>query len=955
MKLLHQILLLVFCPLVIMGGIYLGQIEALLGRLDQSIKDRMQQSRMHFMEGLANILDHEARIVLLIDQDSLLGEALEVGDADTLFRKSRVVVDNVVDYLVFLDKDGIVISRGHDEFKFGDAFDDHGTVSRVLSGETVSGLGMLEDKVCLLYAQPVRLYDERIVGAVLLGVRLESYFQEYASIYPGEYLDFTLDGRVASSVLPKKELAHWDSIRFAVPLLEGGEVDVTLYQDHQKRRSQLSALRWNLLGLAAALALVLGIVVAFFVRWLVKPLKALITAMKAYSESQERLDVVPGQTKEVGELTQAFNLMVRHLEEKQASLEQTENKYRSIVENSLAGIYQSTVQGRFLSANPAMAELFDYESPERLITDVVDMKRQLYVRTEDWDKTRSLLLRDGFIKNLQLEYKRKDGKHIWISETMWLVRDEAGRILHIEGSIMDVTEVRRANELERQKIAAEAASNAKSQFLAAMSHEIRTPMNAIMGMVDLLNETTLTVEQRRYLHVFEEASDSLLALLGDILDISKVEAGQLRLEYVPVRLPDLLQSLLNVWEPRAGQKGLRLLSSVEEDVPDVVMGDPTRLRQVFMNLVGNAVKFTNTGEVSIRVEVDQGEAPSRAVKLRCAVRDTGIGISHEQLENIFERFTQADGSITRQYGGSGLGLAICRSLVELMGGRLWAESSKGQGSVFYFTVELRTCDALDREGKGAAPQILEEPSRPLRVLLVEDSDYNAFVVQAYLKKAPCIVDVAKNGRDGLARFTSGSYDLVLMDMHMPIMDGYSASSAIRAWEMDHGKARTSIVAMTAQAFVEDVERCLKAGCDLHLAKPLRKEHFFAELSRITSLRLHPDTEPRVERDYGRAVEAEPAPGPIQVAIDPDFIEIVPDYLKTVAANVRELKVLLGGDDMQPVRRLGHQMKGEGRAFGFGPISEMGHKLQMAAEDKDTVALQRVLRQLEDYLGRIEII
>jgi PAS domain S-box-containing protein len=587
----------------------------------------------------------------------------------------------------------------------------------------------------------------------------------------------------------------------------------------------------------------------------------------------------------------------------------------------------ATFDGRFLRLNPAWQRTLGYSVQELTESPFVE-----FVHPDDRAATvaeMEKLVTGEQTVSFENRYRARDGSYRWM---LWTATPFARDRL-VYAAARDITERKRAEEkIQRLKEAAEAANRAKSDFLARMSHEMRTPLTAIIGMGDVLDRTALSSEQRQYLASLQRAGGHLLALINDLLDLSKAESDHLTLENIDFSLFEVLEKTAEIIAVAAREKGVALRREVAPDIPAMLTGDPGRLRQVLINLVGNAIKFTSGGQVVIRVERDPDERDPCA--LRFSVADTGVGIPEDKLGVIFEAFAQADASTTRQYGGTGLGLAIAKRFIEIMGGHIWVESRVGAGSTFHFTARFGQCVAArgkERAAASAAPvrEAASDADRPLRILVAEDSEDSRFLLETYLKEAGHLLDFAGNGELAVEKFRSGSYDLVLMDVQMPVLDGYAATRQIRAWEREHARNPTPVVALTAYALETETAKAAEAGCTSLVTKPIK----FSELMQA------------IEKYAGCCCLV------VDPHIEPKLRGLIPGYIESRRRDLQTLRAALEASDYEIIRDLGHKMSGTGGAYGLPRITEIGLDLEKAAREHDPEGIRAQTDELARFLAR----
>ena len=745
----------------------------------------------------------------------------------------------------------------------------------------------------------------------------------------------------------------------------------------------------------------------------------------------------------------------------------------SIVTFSSDAIISKTLEGIITSWNAGAEQMFGYSAEE-----AVGQHISIIIPPDRLTEETYILehLREGeAIKHFETTRQHKNGKAVDVSLTVSPLLDAQGQVTGASKILRDISERKQLNEqLLRQSARADEANRAKTEFLAAMSHEIRTPMNAILGMADLLSESELSVTQRKYVEMFRRAGGNLLTLVNDILDLSKIESGHFELEQVEFELEDLVERTLDLIRPRAASKPIKMISRVAPGALGSFVGDPIRLQQILVNLLGNAVKFTETGTITLTV-VPDGTNPGR---VHFDITDTGIGIPPDKLESVFSDFVQAESSTTRRFGGTGLGLGICRRLVGRMGGELTVSSDFGKGSSFCFdvlfvpgsqsrlrghtrvtglvgkrvlivddnstnrlifgemcrvwgmeaaecgnarsalTVLEMACEnhepfdliIVDRfmgeaDGFELAAQIQEispkapilmatsdnvpgdqtrrrqlgiaeyavkpvgreellrlvckvlgsvdsreqecgtpseiagsDPgqSRTARILIAEDSDDNQFLLKEYLKNPAYEVTFVENGEMAVEKAQSQRFDLILMDMQMPVMDGLAATKLIREAELKEQRQPIPVLALTANALQADVQRSLAVGCTTHISKPVTKKAL------LTAINKH------IRPSGG----AEVSPAPV-IDIPPGLEAASRRYIQSRKAEVPHLIELAAEQNFAQLRILAHNMKGTGTSYGFPDLTRLGRLVECSAKEQNAGALSGQLRELSVYVQEAE--
>jgi len=617
-------------------------------------------------------------------------------------------------------------------------------------------------------------------------------------------------------------------------------------------------------------------------------------------------------------------------EQKQA--ERSLARLAAIVESSDDAIVSRDLNGVIQTWNAGADRLFGYRAEEIIGQPIALLLPPERIREEEQILKR--LLSGQWVERLETVRLTKDGRRVDVSVTVSPVKGDDGQIIGASKIVHDISERKRAEaELKTAKEAADAANLAKSQFLANMSHELRTPMNAILGMIDVALPKATDPTVRDCLQTAKGSADLLLTLLNDLLDSAKIESGKLELESAAFSLRRMLDQIARALSVRASEKGLYFYCRMPEGTPDVVIGDRMRLQQVLLNLAGNAIKFTERGEVGISL---RGTSEDGKTHLEFAVQDTGIGIPLAGQERLFQPFAQADATMARRFGGTGLGLSICKGLVEMMGGGIRVESEPGKGSMFSFTVELPSGAELPADFE--APVVIPTTaSAQLRILLVEDNPTNQKLATYILQDRGHLVEIAPDGQEAVVLARRNRYNVILMDVQMPRMNGLEATAEIRRHEETHGPV--PIIAMTAHAMRADRERCLAAGMNAYLSKPIDGHEMIAlvetwaagSFSAAAGTDLSPATPPQASLASTSAVfDSELALK--RCSNSPDIVrEMIQCFFGEVDRLLPQMHAAVEKGDLAEISRLGHRMKGTVVYLGAEPATQAALRVERSCE------------------------
>ncbi|MFN3784338.1 MAG: PAS domain S-box protein [Spirosomataceae bacterium] len=669
----------------------------------------------------------------------------------------------------------------------------------------------------------------------------------------------------------------------------------------------------------------------------------------------------PILSSESGEIEEVSGIARNVTTQKKAllSLQKSEEKFRNIIESFIDIYYRTDLAGNITMISPSVLTHTGY-SVQEVMGNKVD---KFFDNAVDSSKDIKSLLKSGSITNFEVNVKRKNGELRQFMLNIRMIKDAKGIPLEVEGVARDISELKKnAEDLIVAKEQAEHSLKVKERFLANMSHEIRTPMNGIIGMIDVLNETPLESKQKEYVETIKKSSETLLTILNDILDLSKIEAGKMELHLAPFILTEMLDRLVTLFRQRAQEKGNELAYWVADDVPPYWVGDSTRLLQIFSNLTSNALKFTEYG--SVRIDVRKVAQKGKKATIKVEVIDTGIGISPQNQALLFASFQQVDNSTKKSFGGTGLGLAISRELCRQMNGDMGVISEEGKGSCFWFTLEIKTTTIVPisenihtKEVKFSEYFIDYQP----RILLVDDNMINRKVASEILLKANCLVTTAESGQQAIQKVgQDATFDLILMDIQMPEMDGIETTQRLREI---HGKKLPTVVAMTAYSMQHDRERFLSLGMDDYIPKPIRAQSLLqkvreimlgtrekqaqqAEIDASTITDKEITSLPYTLPDTIEAFDMEVVKGLFEMVGEETLVSVYEDFITEATEQIQTTKEAYKLGDVVQIQRELHTLKGNSGTIGLMRIHEVTKDIEVPAKEGNLMDFEAKITVLE---------
>jgi PAS domain S-box-containing protein len=678
----------------------------------------------------------------------------------------------------------------------------------------------------------------------------------------------------------------------------------------------------------------------------------------------------------------AVNYKLRmQLAENSFKIKLSERKYRSIFENSAEGVFQSNLEGHFITVNSALSKILGY-SKEELLT--LDIKTELYKNPGDRDSIVSILKQQKELKDHQVTLRKKDGSEVIVRLNDRIILDPAGDHTYFEGNMQDITaqviaeknkqiaeQALRDEKLRSDMLAKEALQSSlmKSQFLANMSHEIRTPMNGIIGFLTLIeNEAYHGKEELKQFSInARKSAESLLDIINDILDVSKIESGKMQLVTSDFNLSEVIDEAVSILSPKIREKALTISKEIDENTLSIVHGDSTRIRQIFVNLISNAVKFTEKGGIKIFVKTNKSD--SKSIVLYCSVEDTGAGIPQNKIDALFKPFSQVDASQTRQSGGSGLGLAICKEFVNMMDGEIGVESEINKGSRFYFTIKLspqtfiasaasksklfRVYD-FKEETKKTVSQIndIKSERAKFKILLAEDNFINQKVCMRILNEAGYKADAVVNGFEAIDAVKKLSYDLILMDVQMPECDGFTATKEIR--KLGKLFEKLPIFAITAHALMGDKEKCLNVGMNDYISKPIMAEHLIRTIDKWLAVKVNSETpiennnnsKYKMENIFDFIHLEKMSIGSVEFQKD-----LVITFIEDMDKRFNLMQSYFDSGNLEKLVNEAHTIKGASLSVGANLVGSNAIEVEMTGKQKDLAVLPEKLSCLKESIEK----